>query len=143
MSDGLIGYGSEFHLADENGALQLMGRLKEIDPGAPEWGTTDKTGFDSPNRTEEVMKTMKAPGTGKFMVYWLPGTLTDTRLRNAYADINPRAYKLIVPATTGTYEATGDVLVLSVKPAVPLKDVMTSEVNLQFTGERGDWAASA
>ncbi|MGC4252433.1 MAG: phage tail tube protein [Sphingobium sp.] len=142
MTDALTGYGSEFWLADENGALWEMGELIALEPGSEEWGTTEATHFKSPGRRREYIKTLIESGQGSFQLNWLPGSDTDQRVSNAHADEGSRAFKIVVPSTTGTWEIAGSVNVLSRTPTIPIDDRMTCQVTLQFTGDRSEQAGA-
>ncbi|MES2173847.1 MAG: phage tail tube protein [Pseudomonadota bacterium] len=142
MSDALTGYGSEFWLGATALALTEMGELIAIDPGAQEWGTAETTHFKSPDRTEEFIKTMRNGGSGSFQLNWLPGSPTDQKISEADASPDAWFYKMVVPSTSGTWEITGSVLVLSRTPTIELKDRMTCNVSLQFTGKRDEAAGT-
>lgn len=142
MTDALTGYGSEFWLADETDTLQEMGEMIALEPGSEEWGTTEATHFKSPDRRREYIKTLIESGQGSFQLNWLPGSETDQRISNAHADEGSRRFKMVVPSTTGTWEISGSVNVLSRTPTIPLDDRMTCQVTLQFTGGRNEEAGS-
>lgn len=140
MSDALTGYGSEFHLADDTGVLTEVGELIALEPGSEEWGTTESTHFKSPQRRREYLKTLIESGQGGFQVNWLPGSPTDELISDAHQSPDVREFKIVVPATSGTWDITGEVLVLSRTPTIALDDRMTCQVTLQFSGGRDEAA---
>jgi len=140
MTDALTGYGSEFWLENSSGVLTEMGELIALEPGSEEWGTTEATHFKSPGRRREYIKTLIDSGGGSFQLNWLPGSATDAVISDAHADEGSRLFTMIVPSTTGTWEISGSVNVLSRTPTIPLDDRMTCNVSLQFTGGRTEAA---
>ena len=142
MTGARTGYGSEFHLANENGVLQEMGELIELEPGAEEWGTAEATHMKSPGKRVERITTLLDGGAGSFNLNWLPGSPTDQVVSEAHASGDIRDYKIVVPTNSGTWEITGSVLVLSRTPTIPLTDRMTCQVSLQFTGARDEEAGA-
>src|SRR3546814_2618986 len=82
-------------------------------PGSEEWGTTETTHFKSPQRRREYLKTLIESGQGNFQVNWLPGSPTDELISDAHQSPDVREFKIVVPATSGTWGITGEVLVLS------------------------------
>ena len=142
MSDALTGYGSEFHLANALGVLTEMGELIALEPGGEEWGTAEATHFKSPGRRREYIKTLIESGQGNFQLNWLPGSATDTLITAAFEAATAREFKMVVPSASGTWEISGDVLVTSRTPTIPLDDRMTCQIGLQFTGGRTEAAGA-
>src|SRR3546814_9929478 len=71
---------------------------------------------------------------------WLPGSPTDELISDAHLSPDVREFKIVVPATSGTWGITGEVLVLSRTPTIALDDRMTCQVSLQFSGGRDEAA---
>src|SRR3546814_17923135 len=71
---------------------------------------------------------------------WLPGSPTDELISDAHQSPDVREFKIVVPATSGTWGITGEVLVLSRTPTIALDDRMTCQVSLQFSGGRDEAA---
>lgn len=142
MTDAITGYGSEFWLANALDVLTEMGELIALEPGSDEWGTTEATHFKSPGRRREYIKTLIDGGQGNFQLNWLPGGATDVVISAAHLAAEAKAYKMVVPSSTGTWEIEGEVLVVSRTPTVPLDDRMTCQVTLQFTGARTEAAGA-
>src|SRR3546814_12230893 len=87
--------------------------------------------------------------TTEIYTYWhtlalhdaLPISPTDELSSDAHQSPDVRECKMVVPATSGTWGITGEVLVLSRTPTIALDDRMTCQVSLQFSGGRDEAAA--
>src|SRR3546814_13406364 len=77
----------------------------------------------------EYLKTLIESGQGNFQVNWLPGSPTDELISDAHQSPDVREFKIVVPATSGTWGITGEVLVLSRTPTIALDDRMTCQVS--------------
>src|SRR3546814_10589601 len=85
----------------------LVGELIALESGSEEWGTTDTTHFKSPQRRREYLKTLIEIGQVNFQVNWLPGSPTDELISDAHPSPDVREFKIVVPATSGTWGKIG------------------------------------
>src|SRR3546814_16618932 len=69
---------------------------------------SETTHFKSPQRRREYLKTLIESVQGNFQVNWLPGSPTDELISDAHQSPDVREFKIVVPATSGTWGITGD-----------------------------------
>lgn len=133
MTVAKIGYGATFSLHDGT-SLVALGEVTAISLPSSETAEVEATHFTSPNRRREYIAGMIDDGEGTFEMNLEPGSATDTLIRAAQTAGNSRAYKIVIPKTTGTWEVTGTVIVRRYERNVPIDDKMTATLTVRFTG---------
>ena len=134
MTEAQIGWGAEFHLDDNVGALTELGEITGISLPSPETTEVDATHFKSPNRRREYISGLIEDGDGTFEMNLVPGSATDTLIREAQSSGTARDYKIVIPDGAGTWEVTGSCIVRRYERNVPIDERMTASLTVRFTG---------
>lgn len=144
MTDAAIGWGAELHLHDgaTPGALVELEEITAITPPNPQTEDVEATHFKSPNRRREYIAGLIEDGEGTFEMNYVPGSATDILIRAAQASGEARAYKLVIPDGSATWEITGDLIVKGYERSVPIDDRMTATMSVRFTGASSEAAGA-
>lgn len=133
MTTAKIGYGATFSL--HNGtALTLLGEIIGISLPNSQTAEVEATHFGSPNRRREFIAGLIDDGEGTFEMNLEPGSATDILIRAAQTAGDSRAYKVVIPKPSGTWEVTGTCIVKGYERNVPIDDRMTATLTVRFTG---------
>lgn len=128
-----IGYGAGFFLSDGTTLVEL-GEITSVTPPNPQTADVEATHFKSANRRREYIAGLIEDGEGTFEMNYVAGSATDALIRAAQAAGVARAYKIVLPATVGTWEISGMCIVKGYERSVPIDDRMTATLSVRFTG---------
>ncbi len=133
MTVAKIGWGATFSL--HNGTvLTLLGEVTGITIPNSQTAEVEATHFTSPNRRREYISGLIDDGEGTIEMNLEPGSATDALIRAAQTAGDNRAYKIVIPKTSGTWEITGTCIVRGYERNVPMDDKMTATLTVRFTG---------
>lgn len=133
MTVAKIGYGATFSL--HNGTtLVPLGEITAISLPNSQTAEVEATHFGSPNRRREFIAGLIDDGEGTFEMNLEPGSVTDLLIKTAQTAGDARAYKIVIPKPTGTWEVTGSCIVRGYERNVPIDDRMTATMTVRFTG---------
>ena len=136
-----IGWGAEFHLHDGTALVELA-EVTAIPTPEPTNDIVDATHFKSAEAFREYIVGLVEAGQGEIGLNYAPGSATATKIQAARAAREPRAYKIVIPTATGTWEIQGNLIVVSVGKEIPIDDRMMLTVNVQFTGPETEAAGA-
>jgi len=144
-SEAIIAWGNEFHLADKDDELVELDEVQEIPIGEDEAEDVDVTHMKSPGRRKEYTSGLIEPGTATLSMNYIPGSPTDTLIREAHAAGKPRRYRefLTDGTTKKIWQIDGFLLVKSRPRTVTVGAVMKLQVNVRFTGAMTEKAPEA
>jgi len=134
MADVTIGWGAQFWLDNDSGALTKLAEITAITLPNPQVSDVEATHFESPGRRREYISGLIEDGEGTFEMNYNPGSATDEIIRDAMSDGVARSYKIVVPDGEDTWEVTGECIVKGYERAVPIDDRMTATLTIRFTG---------
>lgn len=146
-SKAKTGFGAKFMLSAAAADIDLpaseWAEVIALKPPSSSWDTAEVTHFQSASQFREWIKTLRDGGEADIQVNLVKGSATDLAMQAAEADPNSYTYKFWIPNdTAGGWEITGDALVTSYDPEVPLGDRMLATSRLKFTGVRTEAAAA-
>lgn len=136
-SEARIGWGTGFFLEDEPaGDLIEIDEVVEVPFGDEVADDVEVTHMKSPGRRKEYIRGLIEAGEGTLTINYIPGSPTDTLLRNAQQDGLTRAYRSILPDELGEpdWQIDGFLYVKSRGRAVSVGDKMQMTVGVRFTG---------
>jgi hypothetical protein len=129
----VIGWGAKFALF--NGlALTDLAELTEISMPETEVDVVEATHFGSPQAHREYIAGLIQAGQGTFSMNLALGSVTDQLCRTAVNGRKVLSYKITLPTATGTWEISGNLIVMKHTRLVPLDDKLSSQIAVQFTG---------
>lgn len=141
MTVAKIGYGATFSL--HNGTtLVALGEVTAISLPNSQTAEVEATHFGSPNRRREFIAGLIDDGEGTFEMNLEPGGTTDALIRAAQTAGDIRAYKIVIPKPSGTWEITGTCIVRGYERNVPIDDRMTATLSVRFTGSATEAAGA-
>lgn len=144
-SEAGIGWGSEFWIANAAGTLVEIDEVTELpfEEGAAD--DVEVTHFKSPGRRKEYISGLIEPGTSTLSMNYIPGSDTDTLIREAHSAGTPRAYREIIAGADGepAWQIDGFLIVKSRPRVVPIGDRKMLNVNVRFTGAMTEAAPAA
>lgn len=131
----LIGYGATLSIGDAaTNALTLIAEVTGISLPAPETAEVETTHFTSPNRRREYIAGLIEDGEGTFEINYLPGSASSALIQAAQNAGSTRAFKIVIPNTTGVWNITGSLIIRRFERQVPIDDRMTASLTVRFTG---------
>lgn len=131
---GKHGFGAKFFL--HNGtALTEVADVMGVTPPSPTVETIDTTTHGSPGGVREFIAGLIDTGEGSIRINYLPGSASDVLLSAAVMSRAVKAWKINVPAQTGTWDFTGNCVVTGYeKDDVVIDDKMTAIVTFKVSG---------
>jgi hypothetical protein len=128
-----IGLGSQFWLANASAVLTQLDELLSVTPPNPQIDDVEATHMASTAR--EFISGLVDYGSGDFEFNFIPGNATDVLIRAAIADRVVRAFKIVLPISSGSnQEITGNCVVKGWVPNDPIDDRKTATLTVRFTG---------
>ena len=139
---GKHGFGARFWL--HNGTtLQEAADIASVTPPSPTVETIDQTTHGSPGAIREFIAGLIDGGEGTINVNWIAGGATDVLFAAALASRALKAFKINVPAGTGTRDFTGNCIVTGYeKSDVVVDDKMTATLTIKVSGAITESAAA-
>lgn len=131
---GKHGFGAKFFL--HNGtALTEIADIMAVTPPSPTVETIDTTTHGSEGGVREFIAGLIDTGEGSIRINWVPGSASDTLLSAAVMSRAVKAWKINVPAGTGTRDFNGNCIVTGYeKDDVVIDDKMTAVVTIKVSG---------
>ena len=127
-----LGWGSEFHIDDALDVLTEISEVTSLKPPMHTADTVEATHMKSPSKFREYIAGLLDGGEADVTMNLVPGSASDILCRAAVGAT--RDYKIVIPTTGGTWEATGQVIVTGYDRETPIDDRMTATLNVKFTG---------
>lgn len=141
MTDASIGYGSYFHISQDNGDnWTAIAEVYDITPPSSTVDQIDATHMQSPNRNREFIAGLSDPGSASFEMNFVPGSASDLKIQEIRASGEQVLCRITFPNSV-TWKFTGQVE--SYEPAVPTEDKMTASVSFKVSGSTVATAAAA
>jgi len=133
-SEARIGWGSEFFLGNAAGELVELDEVTEVALPEETVDDVEVTHMKSKGKRKEYKGGMIEPGDGSVVFNYIPGSPSDTLVREAQGKV--RAFKTTLPDEDGNpaWQVEGFLYVKSRSRAVPIGDRMTCTVAVGFTG---------
>ena len=141
MSDALIGWSAEFWLDNASGTLVQIAEVTAVTPPNPQTDQIEATHFNSPNRRREYISGLIEDGEGTFEMNFVPGSASDTLIREAQNAATARSYRIILPDGDTGWQIDGECIVVGYERNIPIDDRMTATVTVRFTGGSTEAAA--
>lgn len=131
------GIGSTFKLADASAVLTLIGEPTGIPIPSGSADLIEASHYGSVDYKDFIASPLKDGEEADLVMNWVPGSATDTLLRNAVNET--RAFEISIPAgqgatTDGTYKFTGSVLVRNYVRENPFDDKRTGTLTVKWVG---------
>lgn len=133
-TEAAIGWGAELHLANGTGVLTKLAEVTAITPPNPMTDDVEATHFGSPDRRREYISGLIEDGEGTFELNYVPGSATDTLIRDAQDAGDSREYMIVIPDGANGWEITGTCIVKGYERSIPIDDRMTATMTVRFTG---------
>lgn len=141
MSDASIGYGSYFHISQDNGVSWVeIAEVYDITPPSDTVDQVDVTHMQSPNRRREFIAGLSDPGSASFEMNFIPGSASDLKIQEIRGTGEQVLCRITFPNAV-TWNFTGQVE--SYEPAIPTEDKMTASVSFKVSGSTVATAAVA
>lgn len=132
MSDASIGYGSYFHISQDNGVSWIeIAEVYDITPPSDTVDQVDVTHMQSPNRRREFIAGLSDPGSASFEMNFIPGSASDLKIQEIRGTGEQVLCRITFPNAV-TWIFTGQVE--SYEPAIPTEDKMTASVSFKVSG---------
>ena len=135
-----LGWGSEFHLDDAAGTETELVEVISLKPPMKSSDIVEATHMKSAGKLREYIAGLIDGGEADVTMNLVPGSATDL-LCNAAVGAR-RDYKIVIPTPTGTWEATGQVIVQTYDRETPIDDRMTATMSVKFTSEATEAAGA-
>lgn len=144
-SEARIGWGTEFDLADKDGAPVELDEVTEVNLPEDTADDVDVTHFKSPGKRKEYRGGLIEGGEGSIVVNYIPGSATDKLISEAHQAGTPRAFECRLPDETGkpAWAIKGFLIVKSRSRAIPIGDRMSMTVSVRYTGASDEAAVAA
>lgn len=131
---GKHGFGAKFFLHNGTDLTEISDVLS-VTPPSPTVETIDTTTHGSAGGVREFIAGLIDTGEGSIRINWVPGSASDTLLSAAVLSRAVKAWKINVPAGTGTRDFTGDCIVTGYeKDDVVIDDKMTAVLTIKASG---------
>lgn len=132
-TEARIGYGSKFSIENDDtpGTYDELAEVVSITPPSDSVDMIDATHMQSPGRYREFIPGLIDPGECSIEMNYVPGGLTDVRLRQVKTDGVVKSYRITYPnGATHTFRA----FLMTYQPNDPLEDKMTATAAFRVTG---------
>lgn len=131
---GKHGFGAKFFL-DDAGTLTEISDVMSVTPPSPTVETIDTTTHGSAGGVREFIAGLIDAGEGSIRINYLPGSASDALLAAAVLSRAVKPWKINVPASTGTWDFTGNCIVTGYeKDDVVIDDKMTAVLTFKASG---------
>lgn len=131
---GKHGFGAKFFLHDGTSLVEIAD-VMSVTPPSPTVETIDTTTHASAGGVREFIAGLIDTGEGSIRVNWIPGSTSDVLLAAAVLSRQVKAFKINVPAGTGTRDFTGNCVVTGYeKDDVVIDDKMTAVLTIKASG---------
>lgn len=137
-----IGWGATVSMGDTALALTLLAEVTGIAVPDEQVDMVEATHFQSTNRHREYIAGLIESGEGEFELNYVPGSATDVLIAAAKNSGVAKFYKISLPTTAGTWEITGQFLVVGYSRSVPIDDRMSCTMRVKFTGDHAEAAGA-
>ncbi len=128
------GFGAKFFLHDGTALVEISDVLS-VTPPSPTVETIDATTHGSAGAAREFIAGLIDTGEGSIRVNWVPGSASDVLMSAAVLSRVVKAWKINVPAGTGTRDFTGNCVVTGYeKDDVVIDDKMTAILSIKVSG---------
>lgn len=132
---GKHGFGAKFFLGDTVPTLNEISDILSVTPPSATVETIDTTSHSSPGAVREFIAGLMDTGEGSIRINWVPGNTGDVALSAALASRAVKAFKINLPATTGTRDFSGSCVVTGYeKDDVVIDDKMTAVLSFKVSG---------
>lgn len=139
---GKHGFGARFWLHNGTSLIEAAD-INAVTPPSPTVETIDVTTHASASAVREFIAGLIDGGEGTIAVNWNAGNATDTLFSAALAARALRAFKVNVPAASGTRDFTGNCIVTGwEKSDVVTDDKMTGTLTIKVSGPITESAAA-
>lgn len=135
------GHGSEFHLADAQGELRLLGELTDIPIPSGAAGLIDASHMQSVGFKDYITEPLQDGEEVDLVMNWIPGSETDQLAREAKG--HTRAFKTVLKVGGATRDITGFVLVRDYVRSNPMLGKRTGTLRVKWVGEPNEAEGAA
>ena len=136
MTAAKTGWGGEFHFTDNSAALTEWVEVVSFTLPNGETESLDATHLKSPNRRREKVAGMIDDGDLTVVLNYIPGSVTDLAIRQAFTEGDTRAFMAVIPRATTDWEITGNAYVSGDDRGEIVGDgVMRRTVTLTLVGD--------
>lgn len=133
MSNANIGYDTRFAIEDAvgSGVYVELAEVFEVTPPEYTIDQVEVTHMQSPGRAKEFIPALSDNGTAQAQMNYIPGSATDTRIRELQASGEVLSMKITYPnGSTVTFPGS----VESYNQAIPVGDRMTATAGFKVAG---------
>lgn len=135
MTAAKTGWGGEFHFDNDSNVLTEWVEVKSFTLPNGETEKLDATHLKSPNRRREFISGMIDDGDLTVVLNYVPGSVTDVNIMQAFTEGDTRDYMAVVPRATTDWEVTGTGFISGVDRGEITPDgVMEVTVTLTLVG---------
>lgn len=132
MTQASIGYGSYFHISQDNGGTWFeIAEVFDITPPSDTVDQVDVTHMQSANRRREFISGLSDPGSAAFEMNFVPGSASDLKIQEIRGTGEQVLCRITFPNGV-TWQFTGQIE--SYEPAIPTEDKMTASVSFKVSG---------
>ena len=129
------GHGSIFELDDGSGTLTAIGEVFSIPVPNGTTELIDASHMATQDFRDYIQSPLRDGEEADIEMNWIPGSATDTLLKNAIGDTRP--FRIEIPAgegavSDGTYEFAGSVLVRNYTRNNPMDDRRTGVLTVKW-----------
>lgn len=138
MTGAKTGWGGEFWLDNDAGALTELVEVKSFTLPNGETEQIDATHLKSPNRRREFVAGMIDDGELEVVMNLVSGSATDVLIETAQTDGVTRTWKAVVPRASGSRTYTGECIVTgydhgTVEPDAVMEATLTIKLSGSYT----------
>lgn len=129
-----IGHGATFSLHDgaAPGALVELAEITAIAVPDETAETVESTHFKSPGKRREYIAGMIESGEGEIAMNYAPESATSALVAAAVGEV--RDYEISLPTAAGTWEISGECVVLGRGRDIPIDDRMVQTLKVKWSG---------
>lgn len=137
-----IGWGCTVHMGTDAMALTKLSEITAIALPDDQIDMVEATHFESEGARREYIAGLIESGEGEFAMNYIAGGATDALIRTTRDAREAVFYKIVLPVEGGTWEITGQWLIMGYTRDVPLEDRRVSTMSVKFTGEHAEAAGA-
>jgi len=135
MTAAKTGWGGEFHFDNNSDVLTELSEVVSFTLPNGETEQLDATHLKSPNRRREFIAGMIDDGELTVVLNYVPGSVTDLLIMQAFTEGDTRDYMAVVPRATTDWEITGTAYVSGVdRGEIAADGVMRVTVTFRLSG---------
>lgn len=127
-----IGHGATFHLDSASGVLTELAEITAIAVPDETAEVVESSHFKSPGKRREYIAGMIEGGEGEIAMNYSANSTTSALVAAAIGAV--RDYKVTLPTASGTWEITGECVVLGRGRDIPIDDRMVQTLRIKWTG---------